>query len=459
MELDHNKIDRILLAIMEKHKCEPEEAMARLNSLKLNIDCGKEVESYKTYQAALLTAVNAGCRAFHGGVKVNLSKNIKCFINWPGIKYLYEAVEILGGIITSDIYNSELILSIGQKGSITQSYKVIANGWQGGFLIPEDYKNLNLTQDLDFCLGGIAAASLAVGLIFMKETSIDSLSLLESKGISLWRPDLPWYSNESIGPIVSNLPKNFWLMGLGHLGQGYIWNAAFLPFENKSDVTFFLQDSDFVVDANLGAGLLLNKNTLGNLKSRVCSKFLEQRSFRTKLVERKLDEFFKVNRNEKEPLIALCGFDNISSRLFLKDAGFNYVVNCGLGGTLDTFDDIIINSLPNEKIYKYWVQSLQNQETNVNESSSNAKHDNVRKILDKISDDKCGILNIASVAISTSFVGALAGSFAIADLIRGLNDGKRYLDISYRIRGGIIQTTNSIEYENKLIPNGYVSAC
>jgi len=36
-------------------------------------------------------------------------------------------------------------------------------------------------------------------------------------------------------PLLSNLPNRFWVLGLGHLGQAFLWNLALLPFPNRQE--------------------------------------------------------------------------------------------------------------------------------------------------------------------------------------------------------------------------------
>jgi len=59
-------------------------------------------------------------------------------------------------------------------------------------------------------------------------------------GISLWRSDLHCLDDSAGGPGVTLLPNKFWLLGLGHLGQAYIWNIGLLPFKAPNEITFLL---------------------------------------------------------------------------------------------------------------------------------------------------------------------------------------------------------------------------
>ena len=145
------------------------------------------------------------------------------------------------------------------------------------------------------------------------------------------------------------LPEKFWMLGLGHLGQAYLWNIAFLPYKDRSKITF-LQDTDRMVKANWSAGLLCDdEKLLMNIKTRICSNWLEKKGFKTRIIEKKFDESTKRNDEDEEPLLAICGFDSAKSRVSLEMAGFDLIVEAAVGGTLSTFDCISLHTFPNSE--------------------------------------------------------------------------------------------------------------
>ena len=59
-----------------------------------------------------------------------------------------------------------------------------------------------------------------------------------SQGISLWRPDVVWTSPDAVGPEqLGFAPGNWWLAGLGHLGQGYLWTIGMFPYATRQTST------------------------------------------------------------------------------------------------------------------------------------------------------------------------------------------------------------------------------
>ena len=238
MKLETDKFNRLSLGIMERYKCSPEEAINILTFLKLNIDCGNDIRTSLPLQASLLTAVNTGKRAFLGGVFICMPSNVISLIIWPGKKYLSDILVELGGKIVSRLEETNFCLCFGLRGNIDSNrVEVVCNNWQSGLLANGEKCSFNSTGNIP--TAGIFAGSLGVGLGFLKMTGINVSVADNSVGISLWRPDLDWLDENSFGPEISILPRKFWMLGLGHLGQAYLWNIGLLPYKNFDECTIF----------------------------------------------------------------------------------------------------------------------------------------------------------------------------------------------------------------------------
>ena len=426
MELDIDTFNRLSLGIMEKARCSPEEALRRLTSLSLHMECGEAIRHSLPLQAALLTAVNTGKRAFLGGISVNMPHDVSCLLPWPGKKGLNEIVVELGASISATTKTASLTLTFGLSASIDNDrLQVACNDWQAAVLTNNEQFPFDLGGTIP--TAGIFAGALAVCLAFLKSSGIQLAAADRSVGLSLWRPDLPWLDGQAVGPIVMFLPKKFWLLGLGHLGQSYLWNIGLLPYQNPSDLTILLQDDDKIVPANWSAGLLTELNDKGEHKTRLCSRWLEARKFATLISERRFGEF--TRRMDEEPYLALCGFDSSDSRLLLEKAGFDLILEAGLGGNLGSFDRVSLHTFPSaaQSPEQIWPRSS-GQDSEINPA--------IYEFLKGMSDEVCGILplTIAGKAISASFVGACTGALVIAETIRGLNGGIRYDKVSLQLR-------------------------
>ncbi|HKJ33720.1 MAG TPA: hypothetical protein VKA34_17950 [Balneolales bacterium] len=424
LNISENNFNRLAIAIMQNYNCSYKKALELLGSFKLKIVCGEEIRESPSLQAGLLTAINCGKRAFHGGVDVNLpDQNIPLCIKWNTEgKSLNDIIVAMGGILTNKKpTNKDYVLSFGIKPYNDNSLQVISSGWRSGVISLND--PVAIDKNFDFELAGIAGASLGVAKLFLKISGIDITALDKSNGISLWRTNKDWRKSKYDGPRVNYLPKNIWILGLGHLGQAYIWSLSFLYRESKPSI--LLQDYDTIEEANYGAGLLLDNDDEGSRKTRKTAEWLEKRQFPVTITERKFDE--NTKRTLEEPYIALCGFDSASSRKYLENAGFDLVVEAGLGGELSDFDNIHIHTFPstNYKASNIW--------SNIDEQSS-IHHEVVEK--EFVNDNVCGILGqtLSNKAISTSFIGAFTSSLVLAELVKSLNDGIKSDFIGLKIR-------------------------
>ncbi len=441
---------RLSRAIVERHRCTYAEALEILGRLRLNLICGEEIRASAALQAALLTAINAGKRSFLGGVSVSLPATAASLLPWPSGGALKDIASELGARLEAPARSQMAhTLYFGKAADpVEDELSVLCNGWRGGVAPAE--QQVSLESAHDFALGGVLAGALGVAKGFLRVSGLSSRFVTEAQGVSLWRPDLDWRSAEADGPKLELLPLNLWLLGLGHLGQAYLWNLGLLPYPRGSKAAMFLQDFDRVVAANWNAGLLCDDGSPGQFKTRLCTRWLEARGFETRIVERPFDELTK--RGGEEPFIALCGFDNVKSRSLLEGAEFDLVVECGLGGDTENFDDVLLHTFPgaSQKAREIWGEGAAAGRARPNGSLSKAFGD--------LKD--CGILleTLQGKAISSSFVGAYAGVLVVGELLRGLHGGVRCELIKAQLRSndppGVVRLEEV--YQNRFARSGYV---
>lgn len=413
-DLSEDTLHRLVRLIMEKHGVLAGEANRILESYKLTLICSHKICETKALQAALLTAVNCGKRSFLGGVEVVMPDNIPLLINWPEKKTLNEAVEELNGKIVKKSDDTSFTLLFGEDADQESSLHVICNGWVGGV---SDLAIPNLPSiSPDFALGGIVAGALGVAGAFYRVTRIRRIFGSEPVGISLWKPDINWLLPEATGCPLQFLPQKFWVLGLGHLGQSYLWSIGLLSTNNmKKSMEVLLQDFDVIKKANFSTGLLSEEIHINKKKTRICAQWLEKRQIITTILEQRFNA--KTFIDENDPRIALCGFDKAEPRRLLEDVGFDFIVEAGIGESMDNFDDFIVHTFPNgkTKAREIWVEDVYPE---VDPKLREA-------FLKEIGETGiCGIRasTLAGKAIATSFVGAVAGAFAIGEILKGLHN-------------------------------------
>lgn len=446
--LTENTLNRLAKALMIRHGTDYSSALSMLDTFQLNLVCSDKVRTSPSLQAALLTAVNTGKRAFYGGIVVDMPGNVACLLNWPGKLTLNEIVQSLGGILKPvDAREHGEILFLGKPAKdIGDGYVLYCSGWRGGIASPKIFPNFK--EGTDFALGGVAAASFGVAHCFLRISGLNLGSEVEQQGISLWRPDLDWLHPDAEGPELEYLPNKLWILGLGHLGQAYLWNFAMLPYQNPGDVNFMLQDFDRAVEGNYASGLLCEKTYVGQKKTRICAGWLEERGYATTITERPFDALTK--RASEEPGIACCGFDKAEPRRILEDAGFDLVVECALGAEAYRFDRLILHTFP----------SASKTPAEIWKTFEDPKADpNLVKAFEQ--KDDCGIVaeTLAKKAIASSFVGALGGALVVAEIVRAFHGGTRCELVQLHVRhGGLGVVTLVEDYLLRVGRSGFVQS-
>jgi hypothetical protein len=444
-----NTFNRLAKALMEKHGVSYGEALYMLETFELNLICGEEIRFSPSLQAALLTAVNTGKRAFHGGVRVKMPPRVLSLLPWPKLQSLNEIAVSLGARMEAPSESEQAeTLYFGLKGEEGGGgFQVLTSGWKGG--IAPSGVSVQALKRPDFATGGILAGAFAVGRAFLRLSGISTRETVSVEGFSLWRPDLDWLDEDADGPEIELLPQNLWFLGLGHLGQAYLWNLCLLPFEHPEEVHFLLQDFDTAVEANFGAQLLCEKENIGVKKTRFCAAFLEARRFKTTISERPFDD--NTKRSGDEPFTAFCGFDAADPRRLLESAGFDLIIECALGGSVQWFDRVLLHTFPGaaRKPEEIWRT---NEKPKIVEA--------IRRSFE--SEEDCGILaaTLAGKAISTSFVGAFAGAMAVGEVIRALHGGQRFefAHAQLRLSEPFRTISNPANYLNMIARSGFTYA-
>jgi hypothetical protein len=408
--LPHNA-NRLALGLMAARNVGYDEAVATLKSLSLFLVCDEEIRCSPSLQAALLTAINCGRRAFLGGTRVMIPEDVRLLVPWPHHRTLNEA-------------SQTVYFGYRPEHPAPRSLTVCATGWRGGVEPAVGESAFENGGEFDFALGGVLAGGLAVHRGFLRVSGISSFACDESAGVSLWNPEAGWLTRNAEGPALRALPQGAWMLGLGHLGQAYVWTLGLMPFADPAECELMLQDFDAVEPANVGTGLLSAESDIGISKARVCARWLEARGFRTRLCERSFDEDTRCGPSE--PPIALCGFDKSEPRKILEDAGFLRIIECGLGGSINDFDLIHVHNFPGMRTARsIWQSAARPTIPN-------------QKVVAALSspDEQCGALAIetAGKAVSTSFVGAMAGAMAIGELIRAYHRGPKFDELFFSPR-------------------------
>jgi len=407
-----------------------EDAQRLFESYRLGILVGDHVARSATLQAAVLTAVNVGSRSFLGGVCVEGNLDVPLLVRWEHCRTLQEAVTNLRGVNASLAPGMPRI-TIGNSSRLSADaeFAVCAtfDGWCGG-VVPIDQGH-RLPETQECILAGVLAGALGVSEAFQFVRGDNATAGRRAVGLSLWQPepDIDWLAGNDPGPLLGKLPASVWLIGLGHLGQAFLWTLGLLPYASPADVSIVLQDFDELVEANASTSLLTTPENFGSKKTRAMAHWCESRGFRTSIVERRFAADFQIGGDE--PRVALCGVDNALARADLEDVGFDRVIEAGLGAGAHEYLALQVHTFPARQTAKHRWQTAA-YPANVSAVAENPAY----RALAHDGLDDCGITTLAGRTVGASFVGAVTAAMVVAELTRMGLGGNRYevLDASLR---------------------------
>lgn len=429
----------------------PEEAVALFSRYRLRIHLGQGWASTLAGQACFLTAVNTAARAFLGGVEVYGELGLTLDVPLYQGRSARDVTEELGVAVVNNATTElpTLVLGVAPEGALPAfcvqlswdhwRFEVAPAGVGGGLTCADDNP-----------LAGIGAAALGVNEAFMHVRGDLAETGHRSVGMSLWNPlaVADWRGDAHKGPALAYLPKSMWLVGLGHLGQAYAWTLGMLPYPTDSRPHLVLQDFDKVAKSNLSTCLLLWSTDLLKPKVRAVASRLEAAGFTTALVERRFGPGHRVAGDE--PTAALFGVDNAAARRDLDTAEFSLVVETGLGSGYRDFRNIRLHTFPGPRQPSliWTAESTAQAVTELNDA--------YKKLADE-RKDICGMTLLASRAVATPFVGALAAVLAMAEVMRPLHGGLVYAALDVQLKS-LRHRTGAAATQYRGLPTSFVHA-
>lgn len=399
-----------------------EEAYALFAGYRLVVAVGAGVECSATLQAAVLTIVNTARRCFLGGVEVVGRLDVPLSAPWRGLHTLDEAVRDLGGIATADPNPHAPLVVVGDAVAIPGArqfeVRVTFQGWAAGVLPLATGRQLEESQE--FTPSGVLAGALAVSEAFQHVRGGNAMAGRREVGMSLWRPEpgVSWLSEEAVGPTLRLLPSKLWLIGLGHLGQAFLWTLGLLPYADSRELLLVLQDFDTLVEANDSTSPLTWKELVGQKKTRAMAAWAEARGFRTVITERKFAADFRISPDE--PAIALCGVDNPTARAAVEGVGFGMVVEAGLGKGADEYLAFQLHTFPGpQEAQKVWSPARVAAAT----AGTGLTQLPAYAAMAAAGLDDCGLTMLAGRSVGSAFVGTAVSAIVIAEVLRRLHGG------------------------------------
>lgn len=386
-----------------------ETAVRRLKGHRIQIVVGPEVASSAAHQAAVLTVVNAARRFALGGVLVDGSLDGPALVGpVPGIP-LDVAVRDIGGLVGAFEDGLPTIVVGTSAKTSGRGVAVTFEGWRGGVVRLDGRR---LSEHTIVIPAAVLAGAIAAGEAFaMLRGEVEAGR--RSMGLSLWRPDraADWTSASSDGPELRALPDHLWVLGLGHLGQAFLWTLMLCDFAEPARVRLTLQDMDRVTVSTDSTSILTQPGMIGQLKTRAVAGVLERRGFATTLIERPFNGRFEHDPT-LDPAVLVCGVDNALARSRLESPGFPFVVEAGIGHRAGDYRALRVHTFPSsgKSAAALWAAPGSTDPAVLDRPAYRRLAEN--------GGDVCGLTQLAETAVGAPFVGTVAGTLMLAQVLR-----------------------------------------
>ena len=378
------------------------DAEARLDAVDACIVLGADQVLTRAGQAAALTAVATAFKCFGRVTLATSAPDPPLHLDFPLGATLSEAATALGARVVADA-PTEATHRIVIGGELTgQGWEVACwwDRWLSGLRTEH-----GACGDSRLGLAGVFAGALAVRHIFAS-VLVGPSFIPRDTTLSLWEP---WTEDPTCpGPTRFTAPINLWLVGLGHLGQGFVWNLLTLPYGGSRQAV--LQDDQRIGEENQPTSLLVVDPDEHRRKVRVAAEWLDAAGWDTRLIECRHQG--DILPTKDDPPLLLCGLDNVKPRRILACLGFDYMVDAGIGHGPGDFESlqirIIPKGTPTERLWNA-PPPLRRVEDLLGKTAYQAL---------KAGGQGCGAYALADGSVAVPFVGAATGALAIAQAIR-----------------------------------------
>lgn len=373
-------------------------AERRLAKMALQICVDPELARLRSTQIAVLGAVNAAARSFRAGVYVMADFDTPLALHLTSAHTLGDAVASLGGRIGDRIMEAPSIL-IGAVKQTTSSALRLGPAGSIAHVVPADS-----SESFDPAAHPLAAtlsASLAVGCHFRAQA-------LDRRDALLNRHRYDFAVGADAG-----LPRKLWFIGLGHLGQAYLWTLTMLT-DDLSEYEIVLQDYDAAGASTRSTSILTFDQPAGTKKVAYCADWLRSRGASVEVVP----EAFGPRSLPRRDFCVLAGLHDTTSRALLDRTGARLIVDGGIGGRADDFLRFVVRRFPAERTaaQTFGDQPIRDYDRQKALIRSKA----YQGLVDDTTESPCGLLTaLAETAVGVPFVGLSVSAFAWSIAVRG----------------------------------------
>ena len=197
-------------------------------------------------------------------------------------------------------------------------------------------------------------------------------------------------------------------MGLGHLGQAFVWTLLTLPYVGPRRAV--LQDDQHIGIENEPTSILVIGQEERRRKVRLAASWLDPAGWETALIERRHQG--DIQMTSDDPPFLLCGLDDVEPRRKLAAQGFDYMIDAGIGRGPSDFEGLQIRTIPKGAA----TENLWNAPIPARSTDDLMEKAAYRAL--KAQAEGCGAFTLADGSVAVPFVGAATGALTIAQVIR-----------------------------------------
>lgn len=388
MQLAESLNRTMKLAMDEGRVQSYQEAVALFGSFRLRLQVAPGFTSSPGVEAAVLTLLRAGPKTFLGGVELFGPLDEPCTLAWFSGKPLGEVAAECGVSISVGPCVHLPIICVGPGAATADGFWIGLSVRSDGFVLTPD---LSFSSTLESSIeAGVAGAGAALNQAF--QHIYRKAPQAGQREVSFSLPAQP-----RVSP-----PRNQWVIGLGHLGQAYLWTAMLQGRELRPSV-IKLTDDDKVSTSSLSTCLLVDAADVGRQKVEVVAERLEALGVKVQRDLARLD--LDAGPIDSAHPLCIIAVDNLSLRRSLDRVRGACLLEAGIGDGSDGFTRVQAHAFPGTRMARdIWIgEDL--KASRVVDISKPA----YRSLLEE-SGDECGTTLVAGRSIATPFVGAFAGA-------------------------------------------------
>jgi hypothetical protein len=364
-----------------------QEAVELFRSFRIRLVVAPGFSSTPGVEAAVLTLLRAGPKTFLGGVELIGPLDERCTLAWFAGKSLGEVATECGVSVGVDAGVNLPTLCVGPGAATTDGFWLGLMVEADGFVLTPDESKLSSPDGS--VEAGVAAAGAALNQAFQH--------------IYRRAPQAGQREVTFRFPVSNRQAprRDLWIVGLGHLGQAYLWTTMLRGARRPALVR--LTDDDNVSTSSLSTSLLVDAADVGRRKVNVVARRLKSLGVKVWRDPVRVD-LDAAPVTSAQPLCVVA-VDNLTLRKSLDRVHGAAILEAGIGDGVEGFTRVQAHAFPGRRLARDIWAGDDPKATKAVDISKPA----YQSLLEE-SGDECGTTIVAGRSIATPFVGAFAGA-------------------------------------------------